>query len=91
MHRCIYNFVSTPCWSAQIMCVVAGARLWLFIGFMMMFGSLIASIWILFGAYVVPSECHPDSPLFLSLVCPSWTFSLSGNSLLVYQNMEALK
>ncbi|XP_056910219.1 uncharacterized protein LOC130537416 isoform X1 [Takifugu flavidus] len=31
-----------------------GARLWLFIGFMMMFGSLIASTWILFGAYVVP-------------------------------------
>uniref|UniRef100_A0A6Q2Z7M0 Transmembrane protein 50B n=1 Tax=Esox lucius TaxID=8010 RepID=A0A6Q2Z7M0_ESOLU len=33
-----------------------GARLWLFIGFMMMFGSLIASIWILFGGFVVPSE-----------------------------------
>ncbi|KAG7248153.1 hypothetical protein CRUP_013394, partial [Coryphaenoides rupestris] len=29
-----------------------GARLWLFMGFMMMFGSLIGSIWILFGAYV---------------------------------------
>ncbi|XP_038575678.1 transmembrane protein 50B-like isoform X1 [Micropterus salmoides] len=33
-----------------------GARLWLFIGFMMMFGSLIASIWILFGGYVVPKK-----------------------------------
>ncbi|KAM6979040.1 transmembrane protein 50B-like [Tautogolabrus adspersus] len=33
-----------------------GARLWLFIGFMMMFGSLIASIWILFGGYVVPQK-----------------------------------
>ncbi|MBN3304996.1 TM50B protein, partial [Amia calva] len=33
-----------------------GARIWLFIGFMMMFGSLIASLWILFGAYVVPSK-----------------------------------
>uniref|UniRef100_A0A3Q2CRZ5 Transmembrane protein 50B n=1 Tax=Cyprinodon variegatus TaxID=28743 RepID=A0A3Q2CRZ5_CYPVA len=33
-----------------------GARLWLFIGFMMMFGSFIASVWILFGAYVVPSQ-----------------------------------
>ncbi|KAL7983583.1 hypothetical protein Chor_000459 [Crotalus horridus] len=29
-----------------------GARVWLFIGFMLMFASLIASIWILFGAYV---------------------------------------
>ncbi|XP_032644987.1 transmembrane protein 50B isoform X1 [Chelonoidis abingdonii] len=29
-----------------------GARIWLFIGFMLMFGSLIASMWILFGAYV---------------------------------------
>ncbi|NWI33006.1 TM50B protein, partial [Sula dactylatra] len=29
-----------------------GARVWLFIGFMLMFGSLIASMWILFGAYV---------------------------------------
>ncbi|KAI3356638.1 hypothetical protein L3Q82_017836 [Scortum barcoo] len=33
-----------------------GARLWLFIGFMMMFGSLIAAIWILFGGYVVQGE-----------------------------------
>ncbi|XP_067373250.1 transmembrane protein 50B-like isoform X1 [Channa argus] len=31
-----------------------GARLWLFTGFLMMFGSLIASIWILFGGFVVP-------------------------------------
>ncbi|EMP32262.1 Transmembrane protein 50B [Chelonia mydas] len=30
----------------------SGARIWLFIGFMLMFGSLIASMWILFGAYV---------------------------------------
>ncbi|KAG8518549.1 Transmembrane protein 50B, partial [Galemys pyrenaicus] len=29
-----------------------GARVWLFVGFMLMFGSLIASMWILFGAYV---------------------------------------
>uniref|UniRef100_A0A3P9DUK1 Transmembrane protein 50B n=1 Tax=Maylandia zebra TaxID=106582 RepID=A0A3P9DUK1_9CICH len=42
------------------------ARLWLFIGFMMMFGSLIGSIWILFGGYVVPSE-------FLPSVCPCWS------------------
>ncbi|OBS63571.1 hypothetical protein A6R68_07831 [Neotoma lepida] len=28
-----------------------GARIWLFIGFMLAFGSLIASMWILFGGY----------------------------------------
>ncbi|MED6238228.1 hypothetical protein ATANTOWER_013523, partial [Ataeniobius toweri] len=33
-----------------------GARLWLFVGFMMMFGSFIGSVWILFGAYVVPKK-----------------------------------
>ncbi|XP_027008286.1 transmembrane protein 50B isoform X2 [Tachysurus fulvidraco] len=31
-----------------------GARVWLFIGFLIMFVSLIASVWILFGAYVAP-------------------------------------
>uniref|UniRef100_A0A665W6D0 Transmembrane protein 50B n=1 Tax=Echeneis naucrates TaxID=173247 RepID=A0A665W6D0_ECHNA len=44
-----------------------GARIWLFIGFMMMFGSLIASIWILFGAYVVPGECLNGCPIVVSL------------------------
>ncbi|XP_043916025.1 transmembrane protein 50A isoform X1 [Protopterus annectens] len=34
-----------------------GARIWLFIGFMLAFGSLIASMWILFGGYVVTSVC----------------------------------
>ncbi|XP_061870451.1 transmembrane protein 50A isoform X1 [Colius striatus] len=33
-----------------------GARIWLFIGFMMAFGSLIASMWILFGGYVVKED-----------------------------------
>ncbi|KAK1148011.1 transmembrane protein 50A-like [Acipenser oxyrinchus oxyrinchus] len=33
-----------------------GARVWLFIGFMLAFGSLIASMWILFGGYVVPRK-----------------------------------
>ena len=36
--------------------LLAGARVWLFIGFMLMFGSLIASMWILFGAYVTQSK-----------------------------------
>uniref|UniRef100_H3C7X1 Transmembrane protein 50B n=1 Tax=Tetraodon nigroviridis TaxID=99883 RepID=H3C7X1_TETNG len=47
----------------------AGARLWLFIGFMMMFGSLIASTWILFGAYVVPKlEVAPGLAVFFQNV-----------------------
>ncbi|XP_045155110.1 transmembrane protein 50A isoform X1 [Echinops telfairi] len=33
-----------------------GARIWLFIGFMLAFGSLIASMWILFGGYVVKED-----------------------------------
>ncbi|EHH28703.1 hypothetical protein EGK_19196 [Macaca mulatta] len=33
-----------------------GARIWLFIGFMLMFGSLIASMWILFGADVTQTN-----------------------------------
>ncbi|XP_029982032.1 transmembrane protein 50A isoform X1 [Sphaeramia orbicularis] len=38
-----------------------GARVWLFIGFMLAFGSLIASMWILFGGFVVPRKscCVP--------------------------------
>ncbi|GCB80029.1 hypothetical protein scyTo_0016086, partial [Scyliorhinus torazame] len=42
-----------------------GARIWLFIGFMLMFGSLIASMWILFGAYVVPkANVYPGLAVF---------------------------
>ncbi|KAK6304319.1 hypothetical protein J4Q44_G00249050 [Coregonus suidteri] len=33
-----------------------GGRVWLFIGFMLAFGSLIASMWILFGGFVVPKK-----------------------------------
>lgn len=33
-----------------------GARIWLFLGLMLSFGSLIAACWILFGGYVIPSE-----------------------------------
>lgn len=36
--------------------LLAGARVWLFLGFMLAFGSLIASMWILFGGFVVPSK-----------------------------------
>lgn len=38
-----------------------GARVWLFIGFMLGFGALIAACWILFGVYVVPNK-HPVWP-----------------------------
>ncbi|XP_052240677.1 transmembrane protein 50B-like isoform X2 [Dreissena polymorpha] len=33
-----------------------GARVWLFIGFLLGFGALIAASWILFGIYVVPEK-----------------------------------
>lgn len=36
-----------------------GARLWIFLGFLIMFMSLIASIGILFGAFVSPGEFLP--------------------------------
>ncbi|XP_028824022.1 transmembrane protein 50B-like [Denticeps clupeoides] len=46
-----------------------GARLWLFIGFMMMFGSLIAAIWILFGAFVVTGKAvYPGLAIFFQNV-----------------------
>ncbi|XP_066494789.1 transmembrane protein 50A [Tiliqua scincoides] len=37
-----------------------GARIWLFIGFMLAFGSLIASMWVLFGGYVITDK--PNKP-----------------------------
>ena len=33
-----------------------GARVWLFFGFLLAFGALIAASWILFGFYVVNCE-----------------------------------
>ncbi|KAG7334431.1 hypothetical protein KOW79_002838 [Hemibagrus wyckioides] len=43
-----------------------GARVWLFIGFMLAFGSLIASMWILFGGFVVPAKAavYPGIAVF---------------------------
>ncbi|XP_076325670.1 transmembrane protein 50A-like [Tachypleus tridentatus] len=38
-----------------------GARAWLFLGFVLGFGSLIAASWILFGAYVIPMK-EPQWP-----------------------------
>ncbi|XP_059997007.1 transmembrane protein 50A isoform X1 [Lagenorhynchus albirostris] len=43
-----------------------GARIWLFIGFMLAFGSLIASMWILFGGYVAKEKAivYPGIAVF---------------------------
>ena len=43
-----------------------GARAWLFIGFVLGFGSMIASVWILFAAYVVSNSpvTYPGVGLF---------------------------
>ncbi|XP_076604472.1 transmembrane protein 50A [Chaetodon auriga] len=43
-----------------------GARVWLFLGFMLAFGSLIASMWILFGGFVVPQKkvVYPGIAIF---------------------------
>ena len=58
-------FAKLPAWEWVLKPPLpAGARVWLFIGFMLMFGSLIASMWILFGAYVTQSKCAPS---FMSL------------------------
>jgi len=44
-----------------------GARMWLFIGFVIGFGSLIASGWILFAGYVIPKHENkwPGTAVFL--------------------------
>lgn len=36
-----------------------GARVWLIMGFLLLFGGLIAASWILFGVYVVPGDPQP--------------------------------
>uniref|UniRef100_A0A8D0GH67 Transmembrane protein 50A n=1 Tax=Sphenodon punctatus TaxID=8508 RepID=A0A8D0GH67_SPHPU len=42
-----------------------GAHIWLFIGFMMAFGSLIASMWVLFAGYVKEKAVvYPGIPVF---------------------------
>ena len=44
----------------------SGAQVWLFIGFVFGFGAMIASVWILFAAYVVasPNYMYPGVALF---------------------------
>ena len=38
--------------------VSPGARIWLFVGFLISFSSLIGAGWVLFGEYVVTREYH---------------------------------
>lgn len=54
----------------------AGARIWLFIGFMMAFGSLIASMWILFGGYVVKGNTWPWFLKVEGVLNDSWILEL---------------
>lgn len=62
-----------------------GARAWLFIGFVLGFGSIIASIWILFAAYVVSDQTgvtYPGVGLFFqnALIFSGFvSFALSVN------------
>uniref|UniRef100_A0A8C2N825 Transmembrane protein 50B n=1 Tax=Capra hircus TaxID=9925 RepID=A0A8C2N825_CAPHI len=63
-----------------------GARVWLFIGFMLMFGSLIASMWILFGAYVTqmyrfPGTVNDSSSQQLHSASRASTAASAGHSL----------
>lgn len=41
-----------------------GARIWLFLGFVLCFGSLISSTWILFGPYVANNQGKDPLPLY---------------------------
>ena len=49
-------FAVCPIISYCLIVVVIGARVWLIMGFLLLFGGLIAASWILFGAYVVPGR-----------------------------------
>merc|ERR1712035_103398 len=55
------------------LCGGCGAKVWLFMGFMCSFGSVIASLWILFGAYVTNGPDIPDGSDALKY-CPSSSY-----------------
>ncbi|PAA82158.1 hypothetical protein BOX15_Mlig032037g1, partial [Macrostomum lignano] len=63
------------------------ARLWLFLGFILAFGSLIASVWILFGVYVGPqkSPMWPGVAIFLQN-----GFIFAGNMIFKFGRSEEL-
>lgn len=66
------QYFSPQCVGAKCMLFVpydyTGARVWLFIGFMLAFGSLIASMWILFGGFVVPGKPSFPAQLLFSII-----------------------
>ena len=53
--------------------VFTGARVWLIMGFLLLFGGLIAASWILFGVYVVKGTvifgCFDIDNYTVSLYC----------------------
>ena len=53
--------------------VSPGARIWLFVGFLISFASLIGAGWVLFGEYVVTREYHLRPMTSLCIQTPSST------------------
>lgn len=66
--------------------IVLGARVWLFIGFMLAFGSLIASMWILFGGFVVPRKFSLNVLPFFSVW---WIAYLCKNYMWTYPTLRS--
>ena len=58
LHTYIYYAFDSRCLMLHEMCIIVGARIFLFVGFLVGFSSLIAACWILFGMYVVPGMHH---------------------------------
>lgn len=67
--------------------IVLGARVWLFIGFMLAFGSLIASMWILFGGFVVPRKFSLNVLPFS--LCVWWIAYLCKNYMWTYPTLRS--
>ena len=65
-----------------IICLVfVGARVWLLMGFLLLFASLIAASWILFGAYVVPGTSSINQWTDLRVV----NLAIGGNYHLLHE------
>lgn len=59
-----------------------GARMWLFIGFVLGFGSVIAAGWILFQGYVISNATHgPDAHKWPGVAVFLQNFFIFGSSL----------
>lgn len=63
----------------------SGARIWLFVGFVLGFSSIIAATWILFAAYLLPESVralYPGIALFLQnlfIICGSLIYKFGRN------------